>query len=109
MLTLACVFAWLPNWPRTRRFVGWMTAAVLVLEVAIIDVQAWRGTTSHFNVGTALDGVLFSIMGLAIVVQTLTSIAVAVALWRQTFEDRTLGWALRFGMTITIIGASTAV
>ena len=107
MLTLAWVFTWLPDWPRTRRLVGWTTAAVLVLEVAIIDVQAWRGTTSHFNVGTALDGVLFSIMGLAIVVQTLMSIAVAVALWRQRFEDRTLGWALRFGMTITIIGAST--
>jgi hypothetical protein len=28
-------------------------------------------------------------------------------LWRQPFGDRALGWALRFGMTITIIGAST--
>ena len=80
---------------------------VLVLEVAIIDLQAWRGTTSHFNVGTAFDGALFTIMGSAIVVQTLTSIAVAVALWRQRFDDRALGWALRLGMIITIIGAST--
>jgi hypothetical protein len=79
----------------------------MVLEVAIIDVQAWRGTSSHFNVGTVLDGALFTIMGLAIVVQTLTSVAVAVALWRQRFEDRVLGWALRWGMIITIIGAST--
>ena len=46
-------------------------------------------------------------MGLAIVVQTLTSIAVAVALWRQRFEDAALGWALRWGMVITILGAST--
>lgn len=107
MLTLAWVMTLLPEWPRTRRVVGWLTAMVLVLEVAIIVVQAWRGTASHFNVSTPLDGALFSFMGLAIVVQTLTSVAVAVALWRQRFEDRALGWALRWGMIITIIGAST--
>ena len=35
------------------------------------------------------------------------SVAVAVALWRQPFADRALGWALRLGMTLTIIGALT--
>ena len=108
MLTLAAIFTQLPQWPRTRRVVGWVTATVLVLEVAIIDTQAWRGTTSHFNVGTILDGVLFNIMGLAILVQTLSSVAVAVALWRQRFADRALGWALRCGMVVSIVGASTA-
>jgi hypothetical protein len=107
MLTLAAIFTQLPDWPRTRRMVGWVTATVLVLEVAIIDTQAWRGTTSHFNVGTRLDLVLFAMMGAAIAVQTLSSVAVAVALWRQRFDDRTLGWALRWGLVITIVGAST--
>lgn len=106
-LTLAWVFTYLPGWTWTRRIVGWTTALVLVLEVAIIDLQAWRGTTSHFNVGTVFDLTLFGIMGLAIVVQTLASIAVAVALWRQTFTDRAIGWALRLGMAITIVGASS--
>jgi len=45
-------------------------------------------------------------MGSAIVVQTLMSVFVAVALWRQRFEDRALGWALRIGMVITIAGAA---
>jgi hypothetical protein len=40
-------------------------------------------------------------------VQTVVSVAVAVALWRQRFTDRPLGWALRLGMTLTIIGALT--
>ena len=104
-LTLAWVFTYLPEWTRTRRVVGRTTAVVMVLEWAIIALQAWRGTTSHFNVGTPLDATLFSIMGGAIVLQTFTSIAVAVALWRQRFDDAALGWALRLGMTITIIGA----
>jgi hypothetical protein len=106
-LTLAWVFTYLREWPRTRRVVSWVTTVTLLLEIVIIDLQAWRGTTSHFNVGTVVDGVLFSIMGLAIVVQTIAAIAVAVALWKQQFPDRALGWALRLGMTVTIVGAMT--
>ena len=106
-LTLAWIFTWLSDWPRVRRVVGWTTAIVFVLEVVIIDTQAWRGTTSHFNVSTTLDMVLFFVMGAAILLQTLVSVAVAVALWRQRFTDRLLGWSLRLGMTLTIVGALT--
>ena len=104
-LTLAWVFSYLPQWSRTRRVVGRTTAAVLVFEVAVIALQAARGTTSHFNVGTTFDALVFMSMGIAIFVQTLTSIAVAVALWKQPFVDPALGFALRLGMTITIVGA----
>ena len=106
-LTLAWIFGWLTEWPRVRRVVGWTTAVVFVLEVAIIDAQAWRGTTSHFNVGTPLDATLFFVMGSAIFVQTAISAAVAFAVWRQRFADRALGWAPRFGMVLTIAGAMT--
>lgn len=104
-LTLAWIFTWLSDWPRARRAVGWTTAIVFVLEVAIIDMQAWRGTTSHFNVSTTANMVLFLVMGSAILLQTFVSVAIAVALWRQRFSDRPLGWALRIGMTLTIAGA----
>src|SRR5688572_11229242 len=106
-LTLAWVFTFLADWPRTRRIVGRTTAVVMLLEMAIIALQAARGTTSHFNVGTPLDSTLFMVMGLAIFAQTAVSIAVATALWRQPFADRALGWALRIGMTMTIVGALT--
>jgi hypothetical protein len=70
-------------------------------------VQAWRGTISHFNVSTPLDTAIFYVMGAAILLQTLVSVAVAVALWRQQFADELLGRALRFGFTLTIAGALT--
>jgi hypothetical protein len=106
-LTLAWVFTWLSDWPRVRKIAGWTTAIVFVLEVAIISAQAWRGTTSHFNVSTPLNVFLFGVMGTAIVIQTFVSVTVAIALWRQRFPDKTLGWALRLGMTLTIAGALT--
>lgn len=105
--TLAWIFTLLPDWTRTRRIVGWTTAIALVLEVVLIDTQAFRGTTSHFNTSTLLDGAIFSVMGAAIMIQTISTIWVAVALWRQRFQDRALGWALRLGMTMTIVGAMT--
>ena len=107
MFTLAWVFTCLSEWPRLRKLAGRGTAAIFIVEVAIIALQAWRGTTSHFNYSTPLNGALFAIMGSAIVLQTLLSVAVAVALWRQQFQDRALGWALRLGMAITIAGAFT--
>src|SRR5689334_12850092 len=54
-LTLAWVFQSLPAWRRTRVLVEWTTAVVFVIEVAIIAAQAWRGTTSHFNISTPFN------------------------------------------------------
>jgi hypothetical protein len=105
-LTLAWFFTYLPDWPRLRRFAGIATAAVFLLEVVLIDVQAWRGTTSHFNIGTTLDAVVFAVMGTAIAFQTLVGVAVAVALWRQPFADRAIGWAMRLGLTLSLVGAT---
>lgn len=105
--TLAWIFRYIPEWTRTRRFVSRTTAAVMVIELAIISLQAWRGTTSHFNAATPLDGALYTVMGASIVGQTLTSVAVAVALWRQRFADAAPGWALRLGLALTIAGAFT--
>jgi hypothetical protein len=106
-LTLAWVFTYLPEWTRTRRIVGRITAAVFVLEVGIIDLQAWRGTTSHFNVSTPFDAALFGVMGSAILLQTVSSGWVVVALFRHRFADPGLGSALRAGMLLTLVGALT--
>ena len=54
-LTLAWMFRYLPEWPRMRRIVSLTTSLVFLLEIPIVVVQAWRGTTSHFNVSTPFD------------------------------------------------------
>ncbi len=105
-LTLSWILSLLGDHPRTRRIVGWSSAIVLVLELAIICTQAARGVPSHFNASTVLDRVLYIVMGSAIGAQTVISVLVAVALWRQRLPDAPLAWALRLGMMVTIVGAS---
>jgi len=105
--TLAGIFTCLPGWPRLTSRVGWISAVVLVLEVGIIDLQAARGITSHFNAGTGLDAALFTIMGIAIVVLWVAAIVLTVALFRQPFADSAFGWALRLGMLVTVLGQAT--
>ena len=105
--TLTWIFGYLSDRPTLQRLVSWSTSSILIMEVAIINLQAWRGTTSHFNVGTVLDTTLFSLMGIGILLQTLIAAALCIALWNHRFADPALGWAIRLGLTISLIGAST--
>jgi hypothetical protein len=107
----SATFAWilraLTAWPRLAQRAATITAVTLMTEVVLIGMQAGRGTTSHFNTSSLFDGAVFTVMGLAIGLQTLMALAVTIALFRQPFTDRALGWALRLGMALTVVGAST--
>ena len=107
----SATFAWvvraLTGAPRLARLAVTTTVATLLVEMALIGLQAARGTTSHFNTSSLFDGAVFTVMGLAIAAQTLVALAVTVALFRQPFTDRAMGWALRLGMALTVAGAST--
>ena len=104
--SIAWLFRYITVWRRFLRAIGWILAAVLIFEVAIIDLQAARGTTSHFNAATPLDGTLFAIMGVAIGFLWLGSVAVLAALFRQKFQNPAWGWLLRLGMLITVLGSA---
>src|SRR5262245_3295290 len=74
--TIAWLFRYIQVWPRFVRAMGSIIALVLILEVGIIDVQAARGVTSHFNAATPLDRALFGVMGISIIVLWLASVGV---------------------------------
>jgi hypothetical protein len=78
-----------------------------VLEIALIDMQAARGTASHFNISTRLDAIVFAVMGISIACVWLAMLALTIVLFRQRFASSAWGWSLRLSMVIALIGTGS--
>jgi hypothetical protein len=78
-----------------------------VLEIALIDMQAARGTTSHFNLSTRFDAIVFGVMGVSIACIWLAMLALTMVLFRQRFASSAWGWSLRLGMVMALIGTGS--
>jgi hypothetical protein len=94
-------------WPHIRRGLDVVLAVGLLIEIALIDMQAARGTSSHFNVATHFDGAVFAVMGVSIAVIWLSMLLLAVLLFRQSFARAAWGWSLRLGMVLALIGTGS--
>jgi hypothetical protein len=113
-MTSITIFLWTIAWfmpdteprPRSRAVVRWTIASAMVIEIVMICIQAWRGTTSHFNIETLFDAVVFQIMGIAIVFNT----AAIVLFWwiiRRDTPARRAGyiWGIRVGVLMLLIAS----
>jgi hypothetical protein len=104
----AFTLAWLLTFLKRFQRVGWWAGTVLAAagaaEMVVIVGQVVRGKRSHFNFETPLDGVLFSIMGVTIVVLWVTHAIVAILLWRTKIENQALSWSIRLGLVISFLG-----
>ena len=113
-LTSITIFLWSAAWfmadarplPRARTFVRWTFALAMVTEIALIVLQAGRGTTSHFNIGTPLDGAIFGVMGLMITVNTVAAMVLLWLLWGPVPSDRAgYLWGARLGVAVFILAS----
>jgi hypothetical protein len=94
-------------WPRVVRALDFLLAAGLFLEIALIDMQAARGTTSHFNISTQFDAMVYGVMGISIACIWLSMLLLTVALFRQPFAGSARGWSLRLGMVLALFGTGS--
>ncbi|TGE23696.1 hypothetical protein E5K00_00345 [Hymenobacter aquaticus] len=89
-----------------RRISGGV-ALSMVMEILIVFGQAARGTTSHFNVAAPLDGLLFSIMGVFIMLNTgLLVWALVLTLRYRPFGPTAYVWGLRLGLVVFLVGSA---
>jgi len=106
--TLTWLLTYVQGWRRFVQFVAWFVGVALMVENILIIIQVVRGTTSHFNIGTPLDGAIFSTMGLLIFTLVFLNLLVAIRLVLQKMADPILAWSLRLALLITVAGMLVA-
>ena len=108
-------FAWTLGWlladlpapaQRSVQVLSWGVALSMLVEQAVIFAQAARGTTSHYNASTPLNALLFGLMGLFIVVNTLLTAWALYLAWRyQPHGPAGYVWGLRLGLLVFLVGS----
>ena len=79
----------------------------MVGEIIIVIVQATRGTTSHFNVKTGIDGALFGLMGVLIALNTLAAIRLLYIYFIAEIDlPAAVVWGVRLGMILFLIASA---
>jgi hypothetical protein len=105
-LTLAWMLRHFGGGERGVARAAWVIVATTTLELVIITVQSARGVASHFNNGTRLDFALFVIMGAAITVFWAAQGYLGLRALRSQFADPILGWGIRLGLVVALLGGA---
>lgn len=104
ILTMGWLLYYLNN-PKKIKVFSWVMVITMFFENALIITQAIRKTTSHFNTTSALNGIVFSLMGMLIAIFTITVIFVCISFFRQKQFSISAPyvWGIRLGLLLFII------
>jgi len=108
----AVTWSWLIGQLQRFRRVAWwagtISAILLLIELVIITGAAAAGVTSHFNVSTPFNTVLWSIMAASIGTLWVATFVVSIILFRNPLGDRARTLAIRAGALIALAGMALA-
>jgi hypothetical protein len=113
-LVSIATFVWTIAWfmpettsPRLRKVVSRVIGTSMTIEIICVIWQAVRGTTSHFNNDTAFDAIVFSVMGITILINTFAVAGVLMILRRDTPAHRAgYLWGIRMGIVIFLLASA---
>lgn len=104
--TLGWLLTYLPAADAAK--VRWLSIGVAVTmaaEIGIIFVQAARGTTSHYNLSSPVNSLLFGIMGVMIMANLALNVWALTLVWRSPLAAApALAWGIRLGLLLFIAG-----
>ncbi len=106
--TLLWLLTFVTDRPRLVAVISWLVALGVGIELVLIAMQAFRGTTSHFNVATTFDATVFGVMAGVIAAVWLLTALVAVLLFRRQFASPAIVWGVRLGLLISLVGMAIA-
>jgi hypothetical protein len=109
MATLQWVASLVSGHRRLLLVLGAVLVTALTAEIVLIDLQVLRGTTSHFNVSTPFDSVVFEAMGGFVSMVFLATAVLALLALRIGGLDAGIAAGVRWGLLLTLLGLLEAV
>ena len=91
---------------RLKARLGWAFGLAMLVENSLIAMQSARGVRSHMNFSTPLDGMIFALMGLMVVVNSIGA-GWLLALWMRTqaHVEIAVVWGIRLGLLMLLVGS----
>jgi hypothetical protein len=108
------IFSWTMGWlmfylqeEKKVTVYNWVVISVLAFELIYIVWQATKGELSHFNISSAFNGLMFSLMGIAISIMTAWTGYIAFLFFQKTFPELPVAyvWGIRLGLVLFVIFA----
>ncbi|MFN8356167.1 MAG: hypothetical protein U0Y10_17045 [Spirosomataceae bacterium] len=108
LLTIAWLSAYLPtNWIRK---ISLQIAICLLIEIILIHLQAARGVKSHFNRESIDGGIIYAIMGIFILYNTVLVVLITIKFFKIKFDLPPLYLkGIRFGLLSFLLGSFLAM
>ena len=107
--TVAFMIGQITRFRRFASLLGAIMAVALVLEIVLIDMQAARHTSSHFNIAQKFDELVFTTMGIGISLVLASTAGLFLITCLIRLQDRGLAWAIRLSLALALAGMSTGV
>ena len=106
MLTVGFIINYYPYSNRKKKIINGTVAWSLLIEMIIIPLQALRGVQSHFNMTSALDGLMFGCMGILISMNVIIMLIFIVDTARLKLStDKSIQWAIFLGWAVVLLGS----
>lgn len=104
IMTMGWLLYYLDNLKKIKRY-SRLLVFTMFFENGLILLQAIRKTTSHFNIKTGFDSIIFNLMGIFIVGFTITAILICISFFRQKQFSipEPYVWGIRIGLLFFII------
>ena len=105
-LSIAWLGGMLIDADKALRIISWATVGMVVIEMSFIVLQAVRGIPSHFNVTSAFNGTVYSIMGGTITISTCFLLWFGYLFFTNSAQQipPAFLWGIRLGILFTVIG-----
>ena len=105
---MVLTMGWLLHYDSNKKAVRRSTLVIAVsmlFENALILLQAFRNTTSHYNISSGTNTLIFNVMGIFILIFTVACIRICIRFFRQKEFSIPMPyvWGIRLGILFFII------